>query len=152
MLRKTIISIFLFCFVIGCKAHAKCAVLNVGDSLSFEVKANRHFTRTGVKIYKGAKYLISAVGKWRDAGFEPTDAGGFPPKNGAMRFARFLQPDSKENYMKLVVKVGSHHWPVGTGAVIEFTRNGNLILQPNDAMFFFGNNTGKMHVTIARIE
>ena len=124
----------------------------MGDSLRIEVLANKKFTHSGIKIIKGASYRITAIGTWRDADFEPTDAGGFPPKNGAMRFARFLQPVSKENYMKLVAKVGPHHWPIGTGAIIRFNRNGSFILQPNDATFFFGNNSGTMHVTITRIE
>lgn len=151
-LRKVALFIFLFCFVLGCKANAKYRLLNVGDSARIEVKANKHFMHTGIKILKGASYRIIAAGTWRDAGFEPTDAGGFPPKNAAMRFARFLQPDCKENYMKLVAKVGNHHWPIGTGAAIHFKRKGNLVLQPNDATFFFGNNSGTLSVTIIRVE
>ena len=124
----------------------------MGDSLRIEVRANKKFTHTGIKIIKGASYRITATGTWRDADFEPTDAGGFPPKNGAMRFARFLQPDPKENYMKLVAKAGCRHWPIGTGATIRFGHNGKLILQPNDATFFFGNNSGTLMVTITRVE
>jgi hypothetical protein len=150
--RKAGISFCLLGLLLYCHAADKSLMLKPGDSVSIDVKANKHGTHTGIRMQKGTSYRIQATGKWRDAGFEPTDAEGFPPKNAAMRFARFLQPDPKENYMKLMVKVGGRHWPVGVSRTVHFNKNGTLILQPNDATFFFGNNSGVLHVTVTRID
>ena len=69
-----------------------------------------------------------------------------------MRFAIYLKPMPKENYLKLVAKAGGRHEPVGTLAKVRFKKGGKLILQPNDAVFFFGNNSGMLTVTIKRLE
>lgn len=127
-------------------------VLKKGDSLIVSVKASKRHTSSGIHISKGESYEISATGKWRDAGFEPTDAGGFPSKNAVMKFARYLKPMPKENYLKLIAKVSGEHYAVGTSAVIHCTKNGKLIFQPNDAFFFYGNNSGTLIVTIRRID
>jgi len=144
---------FLFLLGFFCTpVKSQSRALGIGDSISISIQAKQRITKAGIKVSKGETYQIYAAGKWQDAGFEPTDAEGFPPKNGAMRFARFLQPMHQENYMKLVAKVSSKHWPVGTSAHICFSKGGQLILQPNDAMFFFGNNSGTLAVTIKRVK
>lgn len=100
------------------------------------VEAKKHHTCTGIRIYPGETYQISATGTWQDAGFEPTDAEGFPPQNGAMRFAKFLKAMPKENYMKLIARAGGKSLAIGNAAHVRFQRRGQLILQANDATFF----------------
>jgi hypothetical protein len=147
---KMIILFLILVFFAQHNIHAQ-NLSQIGDSVSIQVKANRRFTHTGLMVTKGETYQVYAIGKWRDAGFEPTDAGGFPPKNSAMRFARFLQPMHRENYMKLVAKTGRKHYAIGTSAEIHFGKSGRLILQPNDALFFFGNNSGTLNVVVRRV-
>lgn len=147
---KLIISVFAFCILICGQARSQSLILQKGDSIIILVKANKHHTKTGIKVGHGETYQISASGKWQDAGFEPTDAEGFPPKNGVMRSAKFLKAMPKENYMKLIAKSGGAHYAIGNSANIIF-RNGDLVLQANDAAFFFGNNSGTLTVAIKRL-
>ena len=150
--HKIFITLFAVSLFVCSKMVAQSAVLQKGDSLIIQAKATKRFTHTGIKVSKGEAYQITATGQWQDAGFEPTDAGGFPSKNAAMRFAIYLKPMPKENYLKLVAKVGGKHEPIGTSAKVRFKKNGKLILQPNDAVFFFGNNSGLLTVTIRRVD
>ena len=150
--HKLFITLFVLS-VLGCShAMAQSAVLQKGDSVIILAKATKRFTHTGIKVSRGETYQITATGRWQDAGFEPTDAGGFPSKNAAMRFAIYLKPMPKENYLKLIAKVGGRHEPIGTSSRLRFQKSGKLILQPNDAVFFFGNNSGTLMVTIKRID
>jgi len=149
---KIFILLFILCSSFFQRAVSQSAALQKGDSISILTKATKRFTQTGIKVIKGETYQITAVGKWQDAGFEPTDAAGFPSKNAAMRFAIYLKPMPKENYLKLVAKVGGRHEAIGTEAKIRFKNSGKLIPQPNDAVFFFGNNSGTLTVTIKRVE
>ena len=149
---KLFITLVALSVFVYSNAKAQSAVLQKGDSLVIQAKAIKRFTHTGIKVSRGETYQITATGRWQDAGFEPTDAGGFPPKNAAMRFAIYLKPMPKENYLKLVAKVGGRHEPIGTSAKVSFKKSGKLILQPNDAVFFFGNNSGALTVTIRRID
>src|SRR5580700_2846704 len=96
--HKIFITFFVLCSLCSGQAMSQSVILQRGDSVVIMVKANKRLNRSGIRITKGETYMISATGKWQDAGFEPTDAGGFPPKNKAMRFARFLKPVPKENY------------------------------------------------------
>ena len=149
---KIFIPLFILCSLFSKQAIGQTSVLKNGESMTIQMKANKRVTHSGIKVTKGETYQITAIGKWQDAGFEPTDAGGFPSKNAAMRFAIYLKPMPKENYLKLVAKVGGRHEPIGTSANIRFKKSGKLILQPNDAVFFFGNNSGTLTVTIKRVD
>lgn len=149
---KIFIPLFILSTLFCHYATAQSIILQKGDSVIILTRATKRFTHSGIRVSSGETYQITATGLWRDAWLEPTDAGGFPPKNAAMRFAKFLKPMPKENYLKLVAKVGSKHEPIGTSAKVRFERSGRLILQPNDAVFFYGNNSGTLTVTIKRLE
>ncbi len=126
-------------------------VLAVGDFTTDTVFANIRCNRTSLKLVKGASYEMIATGQWQDANFEPTDANGFVGFTKAMKRGNFLKPMNCENYMKLLARVGRKKIAVGTHFILQPKRSGRLVFIPNDATFFFGNNSSKLMVTIKRL-
>ena len=101
---------------------------------------------------QGAKYHFKAAGEWQDAGFKPSNADGFEGFTTAMQKGNFLKPVKKENYMKLIARIGGKKIGIGTAHTFIAPKTGRLVFIPNDATFFFGNNSGVLQVTVERIE
>lgn len=134
---------------IGCFAQK---YLDVGETMTDTVYAWKRCNKTSIKLKKGETYKIRGTGQWQDAGFTPTDANGFEGFTKAMKKGAFLKPMKKQNYMMLLAKVGGKKIPIGTEKAITPKKDGRLVFMPNDATFFFGNNSGELVVTIARTE
>lgn len=126
--------------------------IGIGETVTDTVYAWKKCNKTNIKLVKGGTYKITATGQWQDAGFEPTDANGFEGFTKAMKKGAFLKPMKKENYMMLLAKVGGKKIPVGTESIISIKKSGRLIFIPNDATFFFGNNSGELVVRVERLE
>lgn len=129
----------------------KLTYLGINDSLLYSVVASKKRNKTTIKVKKGETYQITAKGEWQDAGFDPTDANGFEGFTKAMKKGAFLKPMKKENYMMLLAKVGCSKTPIGVEKTITTTKSGRLVFMPNDATFFFGNNSGELDVTVKRL-
>lgn len=126
--------------------------LQVGDSAICEAVAKKRVNKTMLRLERRATYLIRAGGQWQDAGFKPTDANGFAGFTKAMKFGNGLKPMPGENYLKLLARVGNYKKAIGVEGKFTPRHSGRLILTPNDARFFFGNNSGSLKVTVKRIQ
>ncbi|MCB9192120.1 MAG: DUF3943 domain-containing protein [Flavobacteriales bacterium] len=131
--------IFLFAWQYGCAQQV------------IEVNANDLFQPTGISVEKGETYQITAEGQWQDAGFPPTDANGFKGFTAPMFFGMLLKPMPSNYYMKLCAKVGHWKFPIGTSSTLTMKRSGELLLFPNDAKGFEGNNHGALQVSVKHL-
>lgn len=139
------------CFLCLGQAQDKLSFKN-GDISKHIVYANKKHNKTNLFLEKGGKYHITAEGEWQDANFEPTDAEGFAGFTKAMKKGNFLKPMKNEPYMKLIARIKGKKIAIGKGSTFIAKRKGRLVLMPNDATFFFGNNHGTLEVTIKRLE
>lgn len=146
---------FLLFIVFACSVQAQSpalAVMEVGDTIDCKVFANQRINKTHIQLQQGAVYNITAEGYWQDAGFDSTDANGFVGFTKSMQRGNFLKPMPGENYMMLIAKVRGVKTAIGTESILHSHKGGALILMPNDARFFFGNNSGSLEVRIVRVE
>ncbi|MEX2131116.1 MAG: DUF2235 domain-containing protein [Pseudohongiellaceae bacterium] len=140
--------------------------LTVGESVEAHAFAHKKFNHSGVLVEAGGKYKFEVKKKggrdqeWRDAGIVCT-ALGWNRKSvkkgwkeiaiqGMEPFRRYPQAD----WFHLIGSVGDDehgHFPVGKGCTQEITSTGELCLFANDLDRFYGNNFGKLIVTISRI-
>ena len=150
-LLKAFLAALIICRHVNCHAQGHdWRNLQVGDTASYRVWAKVQHNKTNLYLKRGNTYRIQATGEWQDADFRPTDANGFVGFTKAMKIGQGLKPMPRQNYLKLLARVGTSKIPVGTGCTFKPTQSGRLILIPNDARFFFGNNSGSLVVTITR--
>ena len=119
---------------------------------TFEVHADQLLQNTGMMVFKGETYQITAEGQWQDAGFPPSDANGFKGFTAPMFFGMLLKPLPGQYYMKLCGKVRGWKFPIGTECTVKIRRDGELQLFANDAKGFFDNNSGSLKVTVTKVE
>lgn len=129
---------------------AQKVILSFNEAHIDTVYAWKKHNKTSIKLKKGETYKITANGEWQDAGFPPTDANGFEGFTKPMKKGNFLKPMKKENYMMLIAKVGCKKYAIGTEKTVTPKRSGRLIFMPNDATFFFKNNSGELVVSITK--
>ncbi len=151
-LQFTVSVILCFAGIEGLAQGNGLRSLQVGDTAMYQVWAKVQNNKTDLRLKRGAKYHIQASGQWQDADFKPTDANGFVGFTKAMKIGKGLKPMPKENYLKLLARVSASIIPVGTEATFKAAKSGRLILIPNDARFFFGNNSGSLIVRVTRME
>jgi hypothetical protein len=140
-------------------------VLKVGEQVDALAFAHKKYNHAGVLVEKGASYQFEVKkqdGKdqqWRDAGISCT-ADGWTRKDvkkgwkeiaiqGMEPFRRY----PSANWFHLIGTVGddeSGHFPIGKGCTQTMTSTGELCLFANDLDRFYGNNFGKLVVTISR--
>jgi hypothetical protein len=140
---------------LSCKCRAQPSHLRdlaVGDTAIYRVLAKVQHNKTGLRLKRGAVYQITAAGQWQDADFKPTDANGFKGFTRAMKIGQGLKPMPKQNYLKLLAAIGFSITPIGAENTLKPAQNGRLVFIPNDARFFFGNNSGSLLVTVKRVE
>jgi uncharacterized protein (DUF2235 family) len=144
-------------------------VLDVGQSLTIEVFADKWWNAAGIEVSPGETYSIVASGTWHDATIG-CDAQGWDGLN-LFRSGRRV-PGS--NWFHLCLAVSDEYdlelhnpsffdalfggpstydpksliLPVGTQSTATTTRQGALYFFANDMELMYGNNTGSIEVTI----
>lgn len=137
-------------------------ILAPGESVETVAFAHNLYNHTGILLEKGCKYFVSVPGSqnWQDGGIE-TSAEGWDRDGVKLglkeiaiasmeRFRRY--PDA--NWFCLIACVGENDersYRIGKGAEVTSDWNGELCLFANDLERFYGNNLGKLRVTVKRI-
>ena len=154
-------------------ATAPVKLLDVGQSVTTFVMAEKWWNAAGVQVSKGQRYRFVAAGCWNDASHHCNADGwvGLPlmtwlrrlPSHNwfhlclavSSRPALELKNASLWSGLVGVVKlqdVASCLLPIGTEAVVAVPEDGYLYLFANDAPAHYGNNSGCLDVTITRLE
>ena len=146
--------------------------LDVGQSLTLDVQADRWWNAAGIEVEPGQRYDIAADGFWHDASKE-CDADGW---SGLNRFSP-LRRVADHNWFHLCLAVSdeydlelknpgllaglaggpSQHDPgsqllaVGKKSCVTLARAGALYFFANDMELMYGNNSGSVEVTITRV-
>lgn len=136
---------------LGLDGHAKAVAF-----------AHNLYSHSGIYLEKGGTYRILVEGKqtWRDAGIE-TDADGWNRDDiqkgwkeiviaGMEPFRRFPQAD----WFHLIGCIGDsdeHCFAIGKSADVTAPATGELCFFANDLKRFYGNNLGRLSVTIHRM-
>ena len=107
----------------------------------FTVSAKKEWQNSGVKVSAGDRLVFSAEGRWTSGKF----TGG--PEGMQTKDTHGYVAGGERAY-SLVGKVGSQKFYVGTRQEITVTRSGNLLLSMNDVSGLFGDNSGRVVVTI----
>lgn len=130
--------------------------LTVGESIKRNIYASTAHNFTSILMIAGEKYkfTVERNDKWKN-GDKETNANGYPKGFGDIP----RQPSY--NMMKLVGEVFSDnlnnlsytgiHFGIGTSKTWNVSLTGFLVCHANDNLIWYGDNSGKVEVTVKRI-
>jgi hypothetical protein len=145
--------------------------LRVGESATITVEAKEAYNNTKLLLVKNGRYEISAKGKWKDASCKETDPDGFltsecgssmPGVDILMGATESIRRASAQKWFCLMGEIfdetcnvfdnitADQQFRIGKSRVLTPSVSGKLILFANDVLTAYGNNTGKLTVTIKR--
>ena len=118
------------------------------------VKARPHWNRTGIRLQRDRKYLITAQGTWWDKQYRHGPAGGESPNGTLKMFERFRRvPDA--NWFELICALDSQKsktYRVGCRRELVAPVDGELICYANDVWLFYCNNSGTIEMTVKQLD
>jgi hypothetical protein len=159
------------------QGYRSTTTLAAGQSARLTVPADRAWTATGLWLEKG-EYRFTAEGRWSSAGRSCGPGGGASRPSGVFGgvldgleqgLRRVLGNDRAElaftrrhddlPWLSLVGSVANAPSPeagdtllaIGTGTTAEVPAEGYLYAYPNDALGCYGNNSGRIAVTVERL-
>lgn len=107
---------------------------------------------SGVFVESGKRYRVNADGAWQLGPLcNPTGPDGTSPYTIACwDFGPTTRAVAESTHSALIAKIGRSGQAFATGKMIEFTaqQSGILYFMANDAPGWFGDNSGKLDVTI----
>jgi hypothetical protein len=143
-------------------AAANITALATNEEVTTVAFAHNLYNHSGIHLEEGAGYRITVKDNqvWRDAGIE-CDANGWDRDDiqkgwkeigiaGMEPFRRF----PKAKWFHLIGCIGdsdAHCFAIGKSATIKAPATGELCLFANDLKRFYGNNFGKLVVTVKRV-
>ncbi len=123
--------------------------LNLNQSESLTIYANRKWNQTGIEIQNGEAYKFVAEGTWRDL-LTKCDANGY--SNAYMRLYNKWKRSEENKWFALM---GSINQTTDFLIVIEnekaFNQGGEFFCYANDVNGFYWNNFGEISLTITRV-
>ncbi|WP_207062235.1 DUF2235 domain-containing protein [Motiliproteus sp. SC1-56] len=133
-----------------------------GAPLITHVFAHKPYNHSGLHLIKGERYRFSVIGdqQWRDGGITCGPEGW--NREGVelglqelpIRMTEPFRRCPQANWFCLIGAIGDkdeHLFPIGRGTTLEAPETGELCLFANDLMRFYGNNMGKLKVTVERL-
>jgi hypothetical protein len=129
--------------------------LTVGESVTRNIYASNAYNYTNIFMIAGEKYkfTVSRNDNWKN-GNKETNANGYQRGFGDI-------PRQPYNMMKLIGEMFSDngnnlsytgvHFPIGTSKTWDVSLTGYLVCHANDNLLFYGDNSGKVVLTIKRI-
>lgn len=136
--------------------------LALGEHGRFDVYAYNYWNAPGVFVERGERYRVHAEGEWLDRDLRSSAAGG--PAGPLRSFFNPLRRVPKAPWFSLIAVIGHGHNPdpgndqiavptyaVGADAVFEPVEAGYLYFFANDAQGLYGNNRGRVVVTLTRV-
>jgi len=132
--------------------------LEVGQPLVAGIYARPKWNDTSVLVKQGETYRLSATGHWFDASIK-AGPGGYKSPNWWFRLLEGLRRISRADWFALVVTIGQDLStaivPVPKAdaqpATLNVAQDGILHAFANDLSWFYGNNSGHVLLTIARV-
>ena len=141
-------------------------ILAVNEELTTVAFSHQHYNRTGLYLEKNAEYQLSVKKinnkdqKWKDASIE-CDANGWDRhdvKLGLQEIAiAGMEPFrrvAKADWFCLCGSIGDTDktaFKIGKNKKLKVSQTGELCLFANDLNRFYGNNFGKLIVTVKRL-
>lgn len=128
--------------------------LAVGEVVTRNIHAGNTHNFTNVYMIKGEKYKLTASSSdnWKN-GSRSTNANGY-----AQEF--FDNPRQPYNMMALtgemfnnngnVLSYNGSHFKIGTSKNLTVSKSGYLVCHANDGIVFYGDNSGKIALSIKR--
>lgn len=139
--------------------------LNVGETRTFTVHANRHYSPSGVILKPGEKYRfdVDSAQLWYDADIPATPAGWDRSKIGGLQswifgFAESERRCPKGEWFELIGSIGQND--TNLFRILKHTvdahgyepeKEGELFAFANDLADKYGNNLGSVEVRVTRI-
>jgi hypothetical protein len=147
----------LVAFLLVCSAPtaglAASATVQSGSKTVVVEAVDETPTRTGVRVRKGDRLLVTATGTWCLGGQPPTAECGGP---AGIRLANPVELPlilNRAKIGKLVGRIGNGPWfAVGKRARITAKRGGQLQLLFNDRPCCFGDNSGSVTARIRKLK
>lgn len=145
--------------------------LRVGESATFTVESSKAYNDTKLLLVKNGRYELSAKGKWKDGSCKETDADGFltnecgstiPGVDILMGATEGIRRASSQKWFCLMGEIfdetcnvfdnitADQQFRIGKSRILTPAVSGKLILFANDVMTAYGNNSGKLTLTIKR--
>lgn len=145
--------------------------LRVGESATITVEANKPYNDPKLTLVKNGRYEIAAKGKWKDGGCKETDANGFttaqcdsgiPGVDILMGATEGIRRASAQKWFCLMGEIfdegcnvfdnitADQQFRIGSSKVFTPSVTGKIVLFANDVLTAYGNNTGKLTITIKR--
>ncbi len=136
--------------------------LDVNDSISVKVVADRKYNWSGIQVEQGAKYRFEADGIWFDASIECDAAGWETETLGWVKepIVRMFEDNRRcpdANWFELIGAYGDNDndlFRLGSavnGIECKAEKTAPLWLFANDLTYKYGNNRGDISVTITRV-
>jgi hypothetical protein len=135
--------------------------LRVGESATFPVRAADKYNWAGVRLEKGAAYRFDVPGgqKWQDGGIscgaEGWTSASLPWYKEAV--VKHFEDDRRlpaANWFELVGALDDEEtelFRIGSGRDFTAPREADLYAFANDLKSRYGNNSGKLTVTVTRV-
>ncbi|MEM7561194.1 MAG: hypothetical protein AAF394_18880 [Planctomycetota bacterium] len=138
--------------------------LQVGESISVEIRSGCPWNRTGIELEAGAHYQfqVSACDTWQDASIV-CSAGGWtrndvrPILRPLVKAAEKKRRMPSANWFELIgVQAGSSCQMFrigcrGAGWTYSPTEDGEFVAFANDLKNKYGNNSGSLRLTVTRV-
>jgi hypothetical protein len=127
--------------------------LEVGESVTVTVEAQRFWNETGVHLMVGHEYRFSAADEWADA-YITCDADGFPNPNIFLQISEWLRRAPRERWFALIGCVGRSpraQFRIGKERILAAPASGELICFANDVSLAYWNNQGAVQLTVTRV-
>ena len=123
------------------------------ETMSASVHASADWVSSGISVHAGARYRLTAAGRWRMApGCAETDAAGTGLRTSLLCFSLGGEPLPGVNFQTLIGRIGAAGRPFAIGTRLDFTAKsaGLLYLRSNSNALF--DNVGTITVAIARLD
>jgi hypothetical protein len=114
------------------------------------LQASQPLFDTGVDLQQGEKIAVFAEGEWSNVGNNSPNA----QKINANGYQGYFRPSSvypQFPFSSLVGKIGNQVFNIGTDFSGSAPATGRLFLQMNDDPGTFGDNSGELKITVAKV-
>ncbi|MBF0183543.1 MAG: DUF2235 domain-containing protein [Magnetococcales bacterium] len=135
--------------------------LAIGDKKTFSVRAEEQYSWSGVRFVKGGCYrmTIAPDEKWVDGTIECGPEGWTSDslpflKEVVVEVMEFRRRCPKANWFEVIGSIGQEgdlFFRIGSGCDYIAPKNGEFFAFANDLVSMYGNNHGKIKVTIQRL-
>lgn len=125
--------------------------LNIGESKTLIIDSELKWNETSIHVEAGEIYTIVSTGTWTDS-TTISNANGYsdPFLDLFSNFKRNINAEWFELVVELDSTATAPKYVVGADTTITFNESGTLWFYANDAIGFYGNNSGSINTEITR--